>query len=29
MVIIAPAIVLTMLFQKYVVRGLTMGAVKG
>jgi len=28
-VIIAPAIVLTMIFQKYVVRGLTMGAVKG
>ncbi len=28
-VIIAPAIVLTMAFQKYVVRGLTMGAVKG
>jgi len=28
-VIIAPAIILTMLFQKYVVRGLTMGAVKG
>ncbi|GAB1482322.1 carbohydrate ABC transporter permease [Treponema sp.] len=28
-VIIAPAIVLTMVFQKYVVRGLTMGAVKG
>lgn len=28
-VIIAPAIILTMLFQKYVVKGLTMGAVKG
>lgn len=28
-VIIAPAIVLTMVFQKYVVKGLTMGAVKG
>jgi multiple sugar transport system permease protein len=28
-VIIAPAIALTMVFQKYVVRGLTMGAVKG
>jgi len=27
--IMAPAIVLTMVFQKYVVRGLTMGAVKG
>ena len=27
--IVAPAIVLTMVFQKYVVRGLTMGAVKG
>ncbi len=27
--IIAPAILLTMVFQKYVVRGLTMGAVKG
>jgi multiple sugar transport system permease protein len=27
--IIAPAIALTMVFQKYVVRGLTMGAVKG
>jgi multiple sugar transport system permease protein len=27
--IIAPAIALTMAFQKYVVRGLTMGAVKG
>ncbi len=27
--IIAPAIVLTMAFQKYVVKGLTMGAVKG
>ena len=27
--IIAPAIVLTMIFQKYVVKGLTMGAVKG
>ena len=25
----APAIVLTMIFQKYVVKGLTMGAVKG
>ena len=24
-----PAIILTMIFQKYVVRGLTMGAVKG
>jgi len=28
-VIIAPAIVLTMFFQKYVIRGLTMGAEKG
>lgn len=28
-VIIAPAIVLTMIFQRYVVRGLTAGAVKG
>jgi len=28
-VIIAPAIVLTMIFQKYVVSGLTLGAVKG
>ncbi len=28
-VIIAPAIALTMAFQRYVVRGLTMGAVKG
>lgn len=27
--IMAPAIVLTMIFQKYVVRGLTLGAVKG
>jgi len=27
--IMAPAILLTMLFQKYVVKGLTMGAVKG
>jgi multiple sugar transport system permease protein len=27
--IIAPAILLTMVFQKYVVKGLTMGAVKG
>ncbi len=27
--IIAPAIILTMIFQKYVVQGLTMGAVKG
>jgi multiple sugar transport system permease protein len=27
--IMAPAIVLTMIFQKYVVKGLTMGAVKG
>ena len=27
--IITPAIILTMIFQKYVVRGLTMGAVKG
>jgi multiple sugar transport system permease protein len=27
--IIAPAIILTMIFQKYVIRGLTMGAVKG
>jgi multiple sugar transport system permease protein len=27
--IIAPAILLTMIFQKYVVRGLTLGAVKG
>jgi multiple sugar transport system permease protein len=25
----APAIVLTMVFQKYVVKGLTAGAVKG
>lgn len=28
-VIIAPAILITMIFQKYVVKGLTMGAVKG
>jgi multiple sugar transport system permease protein len=28
-VIIAPAIIITMAFQKYVVKGLTMGAVKG
>lgn len=28
-VIIAPAIILTMIFQRYVVKGLTMGAVKG
>ncbi len=28
-VIIAPAIVLTMVFQRYVIKGLTMGAVKG
>ena len=28
-VIIAPAIVLTMIFQRYVIKGLTMGAVKG
>lgn len=28
-VIIAPAIILTMIFQRYVVRGLTVGAVKG
>lgn len=28
-VIIAPAIIITMIFQKYVVKGLTMGAVKG
>jgi len=28
-VIIAPAIVLTMFFQRYVIKGLTMGAVKG
>ncbi|MCX8013200.1 MAG: carbohydrate ABC transporter permease, partial [Rectinema sp.] len=27
--IMAPAIILTMVFQKYVVKGLTMGAVKG
>ncbi|HBO36038.1 MAG TPA: sugar ABC transporter permease, partial [Sphaerochaeta sp.] len=27
--IMAPAIILTMFFQKYVVKGLTMGAVKG
>jgi multiple sugar transport system permease protein len=27
--IMAPAIVLTMVFQKYVVKGLTAGAVKG
>jgi multiple sugar transport system permease protein len=27
--IVTPAIILTMLFQKYVVKGLTMGAVKG
>jgi multiple sugar transport system permease protein len=29
LVIIAPAIALTMIFQRYVVRGLTVGAVKG
>jgi multiple sugar transport system permease protein len=29
MSIVAPAIVLTMIFQKYVVKGLTVGAVKG
>lgn len=28
-IIIAPAILITMIFQKYVVKGLTMGAVKG
>jgi len=28
-VIVAPAIILTMIFQKYVVKGLTVGAVKG
>ena len=28
-VIIAPAIMITMIFQKYVVKGLTMGAIKG
>lgn len=28
-VIITPAIIITMLFQKYVVKGLTMGAIKG
>lgn len=28
-IIIAPAIIITMIFQKYVVKGLTMGAVKG
>ena len=28
-VIIAPAIILTMIFQRYVIKGLTMGAVKG
>lgn len=28
-VIIAPAIILTMVFQRYVIKGLTMGAVKG
>jgi multiple sugar transport system permease protein len=28
-VIITPAIILTMIFQKYVIKGLTMGAVKG
>ena len=27
--IVTPAIILTMIFQKYVVRGLTLGAVKG
>jgi multiple sugar transport system permease protein len=27
--IMTPAIVLTMIFQKYVVKGLTVGAVKG
>ena len=28
-VIITPAIILTMIFQRYVIKGLTMGAVKG
>lgn len=28
-IIITPAIILTMIFQRYVIRGLTMGAVKG
>lgn len=28
-VIITPAIILTMLFQRYVIKGLTVGAVKG
>ena len=28
-VIVAPAIILTMIFQKYVIKGLTVGAVKG
>jgi len=28
-IIIAPAIIITMIFQKYVIKGLTMGAVKG
>ncbi len=28
-IIIAPAIIITMLFQRYVIKGLTMGAVKG
>ena len=27
--IIAPAIIMTMIFQRYVIRGLTLGAVKG
>jgi multiple sugar transport system permease protein len=27
--IMAPALILTMIFQRYVVSGLTMGAVKG
>jgi multiple sugar transport system permease protein len=27
--IVTPAIILTMMFQKYVVKGLTVGAVKG
>jgi multiple sugar transport system permease protein len=27
--IVTPAIILTMIFQKYVVKGLTVGAVKG
>jgi multiple sugar transport system permease protein len=28
-VIVSPAVILTLFFQKYVVKGLTMGAVKG